>query len=48
MTRQQGVRPRQMRAVIHLAVDADRACAGLGGERSDYGFRLFDLLLPWV
>ena len=33
-----------MRAVVHLAVDADRAGAGIGGEGRHHGLRLLDLL----
>ena len=33
-----------MRTVIHLAVDADSAGAGLRGKRGDYRLGFFDLL----
>ena len=44
MRASRGLRPQQMRAVIHLAVDADRAGAGLRREGGDHRLGLGDLL----
>src|SRR4029077_18021121 len=40
---QQSLCAREMRAVVHLAVYADRACRRLRGECRDHGLGLLDL-----